>query len=101
MREENIYYPIEDLQTIATAQGKLLSGTWQGHQTHLKQQILQPASQLTGGVGDTFQQHMTIWSQHLGKCYRALMAFTSLLNAGATTMETVDKNLGQTFTPHS
>lgn len=94
--DEDIYYPIETLQTTATAQKKLLNNAWQGHQTHLTQQILQPASQL-GGSGDTFQQHMTTWSQNLGKYYAALTTFTDILNTGATHMGTLDQNVGQDF----
>lgn len=97
--DEFIQYPSENLQTAATTQGKILHDTWQAHLTHLNQQILQPASQLTGGAGDKFQQHMITWSQNLGAYYQALTTFTNLLKTGSIQMDTLDTNVGQTFEP--
>lgn len=95
--DETIFYPGEDLETISTAQGKKLYEAWQAHLTHLNHSVLQPASQLGGQGGESFQQYMTTWSQNLEKYYEAFATFTGLLNTGARHMETLDTDLGQTF----
>jgi uncharacterized protein YukE len=95
--DETISYPCDDLQTTGTTQNKSLNDAWQAHLTHLSQHIVQPASQLGGQGGDSFQQHISTWSDNLGKHYDAFSTFADLLNTGGTQMGNLDQDLGQNF----
>lgn len=95
--DETLSYPNEDLQTVATTQGKKLDEVWQAHIIHLNQQILQPTSSLSGQGGQAFHQHMITWNQNLEKYYQAFSTFTGLLKSGGSQMDMLDKNLRQLF----
>ncbi len=95
--DENITFPIDDLQTFCTNQTNNLNTAWMNHQAHLQHQILQPASSLTGGAADTFTQHMTTWSTNLGRYFTHLSTFVNLLHTSTTDMSTLDTNIAQDY----